>query len=105
MPIKPLGDRIVTKAIESKSKAEKALEEMGLVAPDKIQKDKPTRFEVLAIGSGEKAEDLGLEVGDIVILNRFAGSEVDDEIEVDGKLKEVKVKIVLAGDVQGVVCD
>jgi len=72
-----------------------------MVAPDNAQKDKPTRFEVLAVGDGEKAVSLGVEVGNVVILNRFSGSEVEDEI--DGK--EVKVKLVLADDVQGVVCD
>lgn len=97
MPIIPLGDRIITKALQQQTETEKA----GFAIAENSQKDKPQRYEVLGIGDGEKAQELSVGVGDIVILNKYAGSEVDDVV--DGE--KIKVKIVLVGDVQGVVND
>ena len=93
--IKPLGNRILVKGIEKK------IDSGLIIIPESVNKDKPKRFEVLAIGDGEKAQELNIEVGSTVILNRFAGSEIEDTV--DGE--EIIVKIVLADDVQGAVCD
>ena len=94
--IKPLGDRVLVQAIEKKKYEETTL----IIIPEEANKDRPQQFRVLAIGDGEKATNLGVKVDDVVVMNRFAGSEVDD---VDSEGKKIKVKIVLSDDVQGLV--
>ena len=80
MNIKPLGDRVVIKAIESQETTKS-----GIVLPGSA-KEKPMEGEVLAVGSGElvdgKRIPLELKVGDKVIYSKYAGTEVkidDDE--------------------------
>ncbi len=79
MNIKPLGDRIVIKAIESQETTKS-----GIVLPGSA-KEKPMQGEVLAVGSGELIEGkrvpLELKVGDKVIYSKYAGTEVKIEDE------------------------
>ncbi len=74
MNIKPLGDRVVIKAIESQETTKS-----GIVLPG-TAKEKPMQGEVLAVGSGElvdgKKVPLELKVGDKVIYSKYAGTEV-----------------------------
>ena len=79
MNIKPLGDRIVIKALEEEEKTKG-----GIVLPD-TAKEKPQKGEVLAVGSGEivdgKKVPLEVKVGDKIIFSKYAGTEIklDDE--------------------------
>lgn len=79
MNIKPLGDRIIIKVIESEETTKS-----GIVLPG-TAKEKPMQGEVLAVGSGElvdgKKIPLELKVGDKVIYSKYAGTEV----KMDGK--------------------
>lgn len=74
MNIKPLGDRVVIKSIESQETTKS-----GIVLPG-TAKEKPMQGEVLAVGSGELVEGkkvpLELKVGDKVIYSKYAGTEV-----------------------------
>jgi chaperonin GroES len=74
MNIKPLGDRIIIKAMESEETTKS-----GIVLPG-TAKEKPMQGEVLAVGSGEmvdgKKVPLELKVGDKVIYSKYAGTEV-----------------------------
>jgi chaperonin GroES len=74
MNIKPLGDRVVIKPIESEETTKS-----GIVLPG-TAKEKPMQGEVLAVGSGEivdgKKVPLELKVGDKVIYSKYAGTEV-----------------------------
>ena len=78
--IKPLGDRIVVEAAEVELKTKS-----GIIMPE-TSKEKPQKGKVLAVGSG-KLLDNGtratpeVKVGDEVIFNKYAGSEikVDDK--------------------------
>ena len=74
MNIKPLGDRVVIKAVESEETTKS-----GIVLPG-TAKEKPMQGEVLAVGSGEivdgKKVPLELKVGDKVIYSKYAGTEV-----------------------------
>ena len=74
MNIKPLGDRVVIRAIESQETTKS-----GIVLPGSA-KEKPMQGEVLAVGSGELVEGkrvpLELKVGDKVIYSKYAGTEV-----------------------------
>jgi chaperonin GroES len=74
MNIKPLGDRIIIKVIESEETTKS-----GIVLPG-TAKEKPMQGEVLAVGSGEMVDGkkipLELKVGDKVIYSKYAGTEV-----------------------------
>ena len=75
VPIKPLEDRIVVKALEAETTTAS-----GLVIPD-TAKEKPQEGEVLAVGPG-RDDDLGnrgpldVTVGDKVIYSKYGGTEV-----------------------------
>ena len=75
VPIKPLEDRIVVKALEAETTTAS-----GLVIPD-TAKEKPQEGEVLAIGPGRVDDNgnrvpLDVTVGDKVIYSKYGGTEV-----------------------------
>ena len=75
VPIKPLEDRIVVKAIEAET-----VTASGLVIPD-TAKEKPQEGEVLAVGEGRfddsgKRVPIDVKVGDKVIYSKYGGTEV-----------------------------
>ncbi|OGO79279.1 MAG: co-chaperone GroES [Clostridiales bacterium GWB2_37_7] len=74
MNIKPLGDRVVLKVVESEETTKS-----GIVLPG-TAKEKPMQGEILAVGSGEIVEGkkvpLEVKVGDRVIYSKYAGTEV-----------------------------
>lgn len=73
MKLKPLGDRVVVKLLEAEEKTPG-----GIVLPDKA-KERPQEAEVIAVGSGKILDgqkvSLEVEVGDRVIISKFAGTE------------------------------
>ncbi len=74
MNIKPLSDRVVIKMLESEETTRS-----GIVLPGSA-KEKPQIAEVVAVGpggvvDGEKVP-MELEVGDKVIMSKYAGTEV-----------------------------
>lgn len=75
MNIKPLGDRVVLKALAQEEKTKS-----GIVLPD-TAKEKPQQGEVLAVGTGKVLENgqkvpLEVKVGDKVIFSKYAGTEI-----------------------------
>ena len=73
--IKPLGDRVLIKALEREEKTKS-----GIVLPD-TAKEKPHEGRVLAVGSGKTLENgtkvaLEVQVGQKVIFSKYAGTEV-----------------------------
>ncbi|WP_217913440.1 co-chaperone GroES [Miltoncostaea marina] len=79
MNLKPLGDRVIVKAVEQDE-----VTSSGIVLPD-TAKEKPQRGEVLAVGEGRWAdgERIALDVkeGDIVVYSKYGGTEVKLEGE------------------------
>jgi chaperonin GroES len=80
MKLKPLGDRLIVRAIE-----EEETTASGLVLPD-TAKEKPQKGKVLAVGEGRLDDDgkrLPLDVsdGDEVLYSKYGGTE----IKVDGE--------------------
>ena len=80
MQLKPLGDRVVVKAIEAEEKTRG-----GIILPD-TAKDKPQEGEVIAVGPGRVLDNGNrvapeVKVGDRVIYSKYGGTEVkvDDE--------------------------
>lgn len=75
MSLRPLGDRVVVKAIEEEEKTAG-----GIVLPD-TAKEKPQKGEVIAVGSGKLLDNgervpLEVKVGDHVIYAKYGGTEV-----------------------------
>jgi chaperonin GroES len=80
MNLKPLGDRLIVKAIE-----EEETTTSGIVLPD-TAKEKPQKGKVVAVGDGAWDEDgekripLDVAEGDEVLYSKYGGTEV----KVDG---------------------
>ena len=79
MNLKPLGDRVVVRAVESEQTTKS-----GIVLPDTAQ-EKPQEGEVIAVGSGKyedgKKVDLEVKVGDKIIYSKYGPTEVKVEGE------------------------
>ncbi len=80
MKIRPLHDRIIVRR-----KEEQKTTASGIVIPDSA-KEKPAQGKVIAIGNGKKNDNgdiipLDVAIGDTVLFDQYAGSEVkiDDE--------------------------
>ena len=93
MTIKPLGDRVVIKMVETEETTKS-----GIVLPGSA-KEKPQYAEVVAVGPGGVVDGkevvMTVKVGDKVITSKYAGSEV----KVDG----VEYTIVRQNDILAVV--
>lgn len=81
MKLKPLGDRLIVKAVE-----EEEVTAGGLVLPD-TAKEKQSRGKVVAVGDGAWDEDgekripLDVAEGDEVLYSKYGGTEVTVEGE------------------------
>lgn len=93
MNIKPLGDRVVIKMMESEETTKS-----GIVLPGSA-KEKPQMAEVLAVGPGGlvdgKEVKMEVKVGDKIIYSKYAGTEV--------KLDSNEYIIVRQSDILAVV--
>ena len=75
MQIRPLHDRVIVKRLEAERTTAS-----GIVLPDTAG-EKPDQGEVLAVGPGKHADDgklvpMAVKVGDMVLFNKYAGTEV-----------------------------
>lgn len=74
MKIRPLGDRVVIKMLESEETTKS-----GIVLPG-TAKEKPQVAEVVAVGPGTvvdgKEVKMEVKVGDKVLISKYAGTEV-----------------------------
>jgi chaperonin GroES len=75
MSIRPLHDRVLVKRVE-----EEETTAGGIIIPDSA-KEKPTKGEVVAIGSGARSDSgevIPLEVkkGDVVLFAKWGGTEI-----------------------------
>jgi len=80
MKLKPLGDRVLVKRLEQEE-----VTKGGIIIPDSA-KEKPMKGEVIAVGPGKIGDDgkhlkMHVDKGDLVLFNKYAGTEikVDDE--------------------------
>lgn len=94
MKLKPLGDRLV---VEPKEREETTAS--GIILPE-TAKEKPQEGQVLATGPGRRDDngkrvEMDVEVGDMVLYAKYAGTEV--------KLEGKKLLILKESDVLAVV--
>jgi chaperonin GroES len=94
MTFRPLHDRVLVRRVEAQAKTAG-----GIIIPDTVQ-EKPQEGEVVATGSGLRAEDgtitpLELKAGDRIMFGKWSGSEV--------KLDGEDLIIMKESDVLGIV--
>ena len=93
MKLKPLGDRVVIKNIETEETTK------GGIILTSAAKEKPVMAEVLAVGPGGKVDGKDVEMyvkpGQKVIYSKYAGTEV--------KLDGVDYIVVRQADILAIV--
>jgi chaperonin GroES len=78
--LRPLGDRVLVKAIEKKDEIRG-----GLIIPD-TAKEKPQEGEIIAAGKGKIGDDgklipMDVKAGDKILYGKYSGTE----IKIDGQ--------------------
>ena len=91
---RPLHDRVVVKRIDAEEKTKG-----GIIIPDSA-KEKPSEGEIVAVGSGTRAEDgkvtpLDVKAGDRVLFGKWSGTEV--------KLYGEDLLILKESDIMGII--
>ena len=94
MNFRPLHDRVLVKRIEAEEKTAG-----GIIIPDSA-KEKPQEGEVVAAGTGLRADDgkitpLDVKAGDKILFGKWSGTEV----KVDGE----DLLIMKESDILGIV--
>ncbi|TCD04304.1 co-chaperone GroES [Erythrobacteraceae bacterium CFH 75059] len=94
MAFRPLHDRVLVRRIEAEEKTAG-----GIIIPDSA-KEKPSEGEVIAVGSGTRAEDgtvrpLDVKEGDRVLFGKWGGTE----IKLDGE----DLLIMKESDIMGII--
>lgn len=94
MNFRPLHDRVLVRRVEAEEKTAG-----GIIIPD-TAKEKPQEGEVVAAGTGAKAEDgkvtpLDVKSGDRILFGKWSGTEV----KVDGE----ELLIMKESDILGVL--
>lgn len=94
LSIRPLGDRVIIKALPSEEKTRG-----GVILPDSA-KEKPQQGEVVAAGPGRRTDKgdkiaMQVEVGNRVLYGKYSGTEV----KIDGEdyliIKESEILAIL----------
>jgi chaperonin GroES len=94
MAFRPLHDRVLVRRLEAEAKTAG-----GIIIPDTAQ-EKPQEGEVVAIGTGTRAEDgtitpLDVRAGDKILFGKWSGTEV--------KLAGEDLIIMKESDVLGII--
>ena len=94
MAFRPLHDRVLVRRIEAEEKTAG-----GIIIPDSA-KEMPSEGEIVAVGSGTKAEDgtvtpLDVKAGDRVLFGKWSGTEV----KIDGE----DLIIMKESDIMGII--
>ena len=94
MAFRPLHDRVLVRRIEAEEKTAG-----GIIIPDSA-KEKPSEGEIVAVGSGTRADDgtvtpLDVKQGDRVLFGKWSGTEV--------KLDGEDLLIMKESDIMGII--
>ena len=94
MSFRPLHDRVLVRRVEAEEKTSG-----GIIIPD-TAKEKPQEGEVVAVGTGARADDgkvtpLDVKAGDRILFGKWSGTEV----KIDGE----ELLIMKESDVMGVL--
>lgn len=77
--LKPLSDNVIIKALEGEEKTKS-----GIILPDTVDKEKPEKGEVVAVGPGKLLDNgsraqMSVKIGDRVVFKKYS----PDEVKVD----------------------
>ena len=94
MKFRPLHDRVLVRRVEAEEKTAG-----GIIIPD-TAKEKPQEGEVVAAGSGSRAEDgtitpLDVKTGDRILFGKWSGTEV--------RLEGEDLLIMKESDILGII--
>jgi chaperonin GroES len=94
MTFRPLHDRVLVRRVAAEGKTAG-----GIIIPDTV-KEKPQEGEVIAVGSGARADDskvmpLDVKAGDKILFGKWSGSE----LKIDGE----DLIIMKESDILGIV--
>ena len=81
MNLKPLSNHLFLEPVE-----EEKVTASGIVLPETMEKEKPVKAKVLAVGPGKKndkgeIQPMAVKIGDVVLFKKYG----PDEVELDGK--------------------
>ena len=95
MNIKPINDHVIVKPI-----TEDEVTKAGIVIPDTVDKEKPEKGEVIAVGEGKLLDNgqrapMSIKVGDIIMFKKYS----PDEIKIEDKeylvISEEDIMVIL----------
>ena len=95
MNLKPLHDHVIVKAI-----TEDEVTKAGIVLPDTVDKEKPEKGEVVAVGPGKMMDSgqrapMSVKVGEKVMFKKYS----PDEIKVDDE----EYLVISEGDIMAIL--
>ena len=95
MKLRPLGDHLIVKALAAEEKSVS-----GIIIPDTVDKERPERGEVIAVGPGKILENgsrtaMDMKAGDKVVFKKYAPDEV--------KIGKDEFLVIKADDVMAVI--
>lgn len=95
MTLKPLGSHIIVE-----QEAKESMTATGILLPETMEKDRPERGTVIAVGPGKMLENgtrqiIDIVVGNSVVFKKYAPDEV--------KMGEKKYLVLTADDVMAVI--
>lgn len=81
MKLQPLFNNVIVKPLKGEE-----MTKSGIVLPDTMDKDKPEKGEVIAIGSGRILDNgetmkMSVKIGDQVMFKKYS----PDEVKIDGE--------------------
>ena len=71
--IKPLADRVLVEPAAAETKTSS-----GIIIPD-TAKEKPQKGNIVAVGPGTKENPVTVKVGDVVLYEKYSGTELNHE--------------------------
>jgi chaperonin GroES len=94
MKVKPLGDRVLVKRIETREEVRG-----GIIIPD-TAKEKPQEAEVVAVGDGKFDDDgkrlpMSVKKGDRVLIGKYSGQDIKINDEEHTILREEEILAII----------
>ncbi len=93
--LRPLGDHIIVKPLTGND-----VTKAGIVLPDTVDKEKPEKGEVIAVGPGKLLDNgsratPSVKVGEKVVFKKYS----PDEVKVDGQ----EYLVISEGDIMAIL--
>lgn len=96
MHLRPLGDHVIVRPLKDNE-----VTKSGIVLPDTVDKEKPEKGEVIAVGpgkwddDGEKRIPMSVKIGDKVIFKKYSPDEV--------KVNDEELLVLSESDIMSVI--